>query len=192
MTQIELGSNTYDVDLESSDSIRDVMQREIRYQYERHNIELPTYNITVHVSNRSLPGNSNATVKSIGYYPSKVYPYSNTIWCFSRSTEKSMKDLIEKFIKKCELTQQHKSETDSNNQDFRYEVSSAFPYAKIEFSDPAKWAGSRVDAKIQIEGGTVTIGKEGKGWTLWLNVEDKNNPEARKQNITNIMNKLLS
>jgi hypothetical protein len=187
--KIRLGDNIYDVNLGDNESIKDVLEHEIRFQYAKYNIPLSDENsLILNIRNRKL--SNGYIVKSISFFPSGVYyEYNTTIQCFSKSIEKSMNDLIVKVISKCQNHSRIKHEKNNYNQEFKDEISKLFPHVNIEFSNDIYI--SNVTAKIKFDGYKIMIDNNDSGWITYLCLDDDQSIEDIKQNTIKIINKLL-
>ena len=187
---ITLGDNTYTIDTDSDTSITNALETEIKFQYRKYNFNLHTnsngveYPLHVSVHSRRLP--QGTTVKVLEYSPQyHVIHDTKTIRCYSMDTIKSITDIINKFIQRCEESVQKNIETLDINQAFIDEVNNNFPHAKIEYSDPDRWPGQKNNAKIYFENGYIQLYHDNK-LSAYITIDDDS-----KHNTYSTITKLL-
>ena len=191
MTQINLGDNRYDIDMDSDTSIIDALEAEIKFQYRKYNFELRKdsngveYPLRISVGRRSLPRGT--PVRVFEYSPEyRLISDTQTIRCYSRDTVKSITDLIDKFIQRCKETVELNETVSGVNQEFMDELNRNFPYAKIEYSDSDRWPGQKNHAKIYFDNGHIELYHD-RDLTTYITID-----KGPRQNTYDVINKLLN
>jgi len=184
---IELETNTYTIDTDDHDTMKNALEAEIRYQFQSRNIELPQgyngqpHNVNIYINKRSTP--SGREVLQFNYSaPYKVISDYKSIRCYSVDPVKSMKDIITKLIKKINDATEVKQHTANKNQEFIDEVKSQFGYADIEFSDTTNYVNQKCQAKISFNEGHITLYQD---WHMYITSLDD------KKNVIALIDKLL-